>query len=78
MEYFTKSSFGQLLISLFSGYFTSPSLQSFLILAQGWSLSSSQHTITTYLRLSGAVKFKHFSRFYAFFSSAFFTVTDQL
>jgi hypothetical protein len=78
MEYFTKSSFGQLLISLFSGYFTSPSLQSFLILAQGWSLSSSHHTITTYLRLSGAVKFKHFSCFYIFFSSAFYKVTDQL
>jgi hypothetical protein len=78
MEYFSKSSFGQLLISLFSGYFTSPSLQSFLILAQGWSLSSSQHTITTYLRLSGAVKFKHFSRFYAFFGSAFYKVTDHL
>jgi hypothetical protein len=78
MEYFSRSSFGQLLISLFAGYFTSPSLQSFLILAQGWSLSSSQHTITTYLRLSGAVKFKHFSRFYAFFSSPFYKVTDQL
>lgn len=78
MEYFSKSSFGQLLLSLFAGCFTSPSLQSFLLLAQGWALSSSQHTITTYLRLSGAVKFKHFSRFYAFFSSPFYKVTDQL
>jgi hypothetical protein len=78
MEYFSNSSFGQLLMSLFAGYFTSPSLKSFMLLAQGWALSSSQHTVTTYLRLSGAVKFKHFSRFYAFFSSPFYQVTDQL
>lgn len=78
MEIFQNSSFGILLMSLFSGYFTAPSLQSFLILSYGWSLSSSQHTITTYLRLSGAVKYKHFSRFYAFFSSPFYKVMDKL
>lgn len=78
MEYFINSSFGQMLVNLFSGYFTQPSLQSFLLLAQGWSLTSSHHTITTYLRLSGAVNYKHFSRFYAFFGGAFYRVTDQL
>ncbi len=78
MEYFINSSFSQMLVSLFSGYFTQPSLQSFLLLAQGWSLAGSQHTITTYLRLSGAVNYKHFSRFYAFFSSPFYKVADQL
>lgn len=78
MEYFTNSSFGQMLIALFSSYFTQPSLQSFLLLARGWSLASSQHTITTYLRLSGAVNYKHFSCFYTFFSAPFYKVTDQL
>lgn len=78
MDYFTNSSFGRMLVSLFSSYFTQPSLQSFLLLAQGWSLSSSHHTITTYIRLSGAVNYKHFSRFYAFFSAPFYKVTDEL
>ena len=78
MEYFINSSFGQMLVSLFSGYFTQPSLQSFLLLAQGWSLAGSQHTITTYLRLSGAVNYKHFSRFYAFYSASFYKVIDEL
>ena len=77
MEFFQNSSFGNLLMSLFSVYFSSPSLQSFLLLACGWSLSSSHHTITTYLRLSGAVKYKHFSRFYYFFSSPFYKVMDR-
>lgn len=67
-----------MLVSLFSGYFTQPSLQSFMLLAQGWSLSSSQHTITTYIRLSGGVQYKHFSRFYAFFSAPFYKVADEL
>ena len=47
-------------------------------MAQGWALSSSHHTLTTYIRLSGAVKVKHFSRFYAFFSSSFYKVSEQL
>jgi hypothetical protein len=75
---FQSSSFGNMLMILFSGYFTSPSLQSFLVLAYGWSLSSSHHTITTYLRLSGAVKYKHFSRYYYFFSAPFYKVIEQL
>ena len=52
MEFFQHSSFGNLLMNLFAVYFTSASFQSFLLLACGWSLSSSHHTITTYLRLS--------------------------
>jgi hypothetical protein len=78
MEHFINSSFGQMLVSLFSSHFTQPSLQSFLLLSQGWSLSGSHHTITTYIRLSGGVQYKHFSRFYAFFGGAFYRVTDQL
>jgi hypothetical protein len=78
MEYFSNSSFGKLLINLFAGFFTSPSLQSFQLLSYGWSLSSTHHTITTYIRLSGGVKYKHFSCFYTFFSSPFYKVMDQL
>ncbi len=78
MEYFINSSFGQMLVSLFSNHFTQPSLQSFMLLAQGWSLSGSHHTITTYIRLSGGVQYKHFSRFYAFFSAPFHKVIDEL
>lgn len=78
MEYFINSSFGQMLVSLFSSHFTRPSLQSFILVAQGWSLSGSHHTITTYIRLSGGVQYKHFSRFYAFFSVAFYKVADDL
>lgn len=78
MEYFQKSTFGKLLISLFAVCFTAPSLKNFLILAKGWSLSSYGHTITTYIRLSGGIKEKHFSRFYAFFSNTFYRITDGL
>jgi hypothetical protein len=78
MEYFSRSSFGQLLLRLFASYFSLPSLANFLILAKGWCLCSSGHTITAYLRLSGGAKDKHFSRFYSFFSSPFYRVTDEL
>lgn len=78
MEYFINSSFGQMLIVLFSSHFTQPSLQSFMLLSQGWSLADSRHTITTYIRLSGGVNYKHFSRFYAFFSVPFYKVADEL
>ena len=49
-----------------------------MILAYGWSLASRRHTITTYLWLSGAVLFKHFSRFYLFLSGPFYRLRQQL
>lgn len=49
-----------------------------MILAHGWSLSSNRHTISTYLWRSGAVRAKHFSRYYAFLSGRFYRVLDQL
>ncbi len=78
MDQSYASTFGQFLMTLFSHYFIPQSLQSFMILAHGWSLSSHRHTISTYLWLSGAVSVKHFSRYYAFLSGRFFNVMDKL
>ena len=63
---FARSSFGVFLVALVDGVFTTPSRESFLLLARGWVLTSGRHTITTYLWLSGSLAFKHFTRFYVF------------
>lgn len=78
MENFLSSSFGVFLMSLISGIFTAPSQQNFMILAYGWSLASIRHTITSYLWLSGAVSWKHFSRFYIFLSDTFYPLQEKL
>ena len=77
METFQTSSYGIFLMNLFAGILSAPSFTNFLILAYGWSMSSSRHTITTYLWLNGAVKYKHFSRFYIFLSDPFFKSLEQ-
>lgn len=64
MEHFVTSSFGVFLSSLFVQHFTAPSWQNFAILAYGWSMAQTRHTIANYLWLSGAVSHKHFSRYY--------------
>lgn len=78
MEAFMNSSFGTFITFLFAHHFTAPSRQSFVLLSYGWALSRSRHTVANYIWLSGATKYKHFSRFYAFFSQAFLKVIDQL
>jgi hypothetical protein len=60
------SSFGTVVMTLFQGFFTAPSWQTFTALACGWALATDRHTITTYLWLIGATTVKHFSRFYVF------------
>jgi DDE superfamily endonuclease len=60
------SSFGTFVMGLFHGLFTTPSWQSFALLACGWALATDRHTITTYVWLTGATTVKHFSRFYVF------------
>jgi hypothetical protein len=65
-------------MNMFAHYFIPQSLQSFMTLALGWSLSSKRHTITAYLQISGAVSHKHFSRYYAFLSGRFFNVAEKL
>ena len=49
MEVFAHSSFGVFLTSLFATYFTAPSRQSLMVLAYGWSLATTQHTIASYI-----------------------------
>ena len=78
MEVFAHSSFGVFLTSLFATYFTAPSRQSLMVLAYGWSLATTQHTIASYIWLSGGVSVKHFSRFYFFLSGPFYRVIDSL
>jgi hypothetical protein len=53
MAAFIVSSFGVFVISLFAGLFTTPSWQTFLILADGWAVAGGERqTITTYRWLS--------------------------
>jgi hypothetical protein len=59
-------------MALFQNLFTAPSWQSFKRLACGWVLASRQHTITTYLWLTGAAALEHFSRFYVFLGWSFY------
>ncbi len=78
MENFISSGFGQFLLSLFSPHFSAPSLNSFLILSYGWSQGGLSHTIAEYLWQSGAVNYKHFSRYYLFLSTAFLIKLNDL
>ena len=78
LDPFMHSSFGTLLLSLFSGLFTMPSQRSFMILACGWALTQNRHTISHYIWLSGGVAFKHFSRFYSFLGGPFYQVREKV
>ena len=60
-------------MGLFHGLFTTPSRQSFALLACGWALATDHHTITTYVWLTGATTVKHFSRFYVFLGAPLYT-----
>jgi hypothetical protein len=71
---FIVSSFGHFVRSLFDGLFTTPSWQTFTVLAYGWAVASGERqTITTYLWLTGATTVKHFSCFYPFLGGALYT-----
>lgn len=73
MDAFFVSSFGTFVMGLFHGLFTTPSRQSFALLACGWALTTDRHTITTYVWLTGATAVKHFSRFYVFLGCPLYT-----
>ena len=74
MTSFIVSSFGHFVMSLFAGLFTTPSWQTFTVLAYGWAVASGERqTITTYLWLTGATTVKHFSCFYPFLGGALYT-----
>jgi DDE superfamily endonuclease len=76
---FIVSSFGLFVMGLFAGLFTTPSWQTFTVLACGWAVASGERqTITTYLWLTGATTVKHFSRFYEFLGGALYQTRWQL
>jgi DDE superfamily endonuclease len=79
MAAFIVSSFGLFVMGLFAGLFTTPSWQTFTVLAYGWAVASGERqTITTYLWLSGATTVKHFSCFYRFLGGALYQARWQL
>jgi len=65
-------------MTLFQGFFSAPSWQTFTYLACGWSLATDRHTITTYVWLTGATTIKHFSRFYVFLGGPLYHKRWQL
>jgi len=79
MAAFIVSSFGLFVMGLFAGLFTTPSWQTFTVLAYGWAVASGERqTITTYLWLTGATTVKHFSCFYVFLGGALYEARWQL
>jgi hypothetical protein len=78
VDTFLVSSFGTFVMMLFQGLFTTPSWQTFTLLACGWTLASGRHTITAYLWVTGAATVKHFSRFYVFLGCPFYTARWQV
>jgi hypothetical protein len=61
---FIVSSFGVFVMGLLAGLFTTPSWQTFTLLAYGGAVAGGERqTITTYLWQSGATTVKHFSCF---------------
>jgi DDE superfamily endonuclease len=65
------------LLQVFSRCFTSPSLQTFQVLASGWVHTLGRHTVTATVRSANAVGWKHISSFHRFFSKARWA-TDQV
>jgi hypothetical protein len=78
VDTFLRSSFGTVVMTLFQGFFSAPSWQTFTYLACGWSLATDRHTITTYVWLTGATAIKHFSRFYVFLGGPLYHKRWQL
>ena len=78
VDTFVHSSFGTVVMTLFQGFFSAPSWQTFTYLACGWALATERHTITTYLWLTGATTVKHFSQFYVFLGCPLYNRRWQL
>ena len=73
VESFMVSSFGTFVMRLCQGLLSVRSAQTWAVLACGWALAGGERqTITTYLRLTGATRVKHFSRFYVFLGGALY------
>jgi Transposase DDE domain len=79
MAAFIVSSFGLFVTGLFTDLFTTPSGQTFTLLAYGWTVASGERqTIATYLWLTGATTVKHFSGFYVFLGGALYEARWRL
>jgi len=79
MAAFIVSSFGMFVMSLFADLLTTPSWQSFTVLAYGWAVAGGdRQTITTYLWLTGATTVKHFSCYYTFLGGSLYRARWQL
>ena len=79
MAPFIVSSFGVFVMSLFAGLFTTPSWQTFTILAYGWAVAGGERqTLSTYLWVAGATEEKHWSCFYRFVGGALYAARWQL
>jgi hypothetical protein len=79
MAAFIVSSFGLFVMGLFAELFTTPSEQTFTVLAYGWAVAGGERqTITTYLWLTGATSVKHFSCFYRFLGGALYEARWQV
>ena len=73
MAAFIVSSFGAFVMSLLADLFTTPSWQTFTLLAYGWAVAGGERqTITTYLWLTGATRVKHFSCYSPFLGGALY------
>ncbi len=78
MDSFIRTDFGSFLDTEFADLFNQRARQSFLILALGFCLSPSRHTIANYLWRSGATAVKHFTRFYVFIGGPLYDKLDWL
>src|SRR5262249_21798464 len=79
MAAFMVSPFGLFVMGLFAELFTTPSEQTFTVLAYGWAVASGERqTITTYLWLTGATSVKHFSCCYRFLGGALYQARWQV
>lgn len=78
VDKFYQSRFGSFLTGHFADLFTEPSQKLFLLLAFGFVLSPTRHTIANYLWRVGATAFRHFTRFYVFLGGPFVERLDWL
>jgi hypothetical protein len=78
VEHFIRSRFGTFLQHHFADLFTKPSQQVFLLLAFGFVLSPTRHTVANYIWRAGATAFRHFTRFYVFLGGPFYAQLDWL
>lgn len=78
VEKFYQSRFGSFLKNHFADLFTKPSQKLLLLLAFGFVLSPTRHTVANYIWRAGATAFCHFTRFYVFLGGPFFLHLDWL